>query len=145
MGMGANAGFLSALGWRVVGVDLSDVAVFAAHRQFPALLPVIADLGCFSFPPAAFDMILNFYFLNRRWLRDFERITRPGGVVMVETLTVDMLDQDKSIAPQHLLEREELPTYFTNWEILYQAEGWVRSDHGKTKAVSSLIARKSAR
>jgi tellurite methyltransferase len=142
MGKGANAGYLASLDWRVIGVDISDVAVFSARKNFPAIFPVLADLSNLRFPDHSFDLILNLYYLNRDWLSDFSRILKPGGMLIIETLTVDMLYQDPNITRSHLLARGELHQQFACFDILYKNEGWIESDHGSKKSVSSLIARK---
>lgn len=50
MGLGANVGWLLAHGLRVIGVDISEVAVRQALVRHPGLQAVIADLTAFTWP-----------------------------------------------------------------------------------------------
>ena len=61
-----DAAFLLARGLNVVGVDLSEVATREAKLRWPDLQAVLADLSHFGLPVAAFDVIINFYFLDRK-------------------------------------------------------------------------------
>ncbi len=142
MGMGANSAFLLSQGWRVIGVDVSDVAVYQAKRAYPAIQAVIADLVQFRLPPERFDLILNLYYLDRRLWPVYHRVLKPGGLVIIETLLREM-SVLRADMPQHfLLEPGELRAAFQDWDILLDREGWVASDHGKEKCVASLIARR---
>ncbi len=47
MGLGGNAGLLLERGLKVIGVDISEVAVRQSHQRLPDLLAVQADLTCF--------------------------------------------------------------------------------------------------
>lgn len=141
MGLGGNAGLLLERGLRVVGVDISEVAVRQAHQRLPELLAVQADLTCFHLPPAAFDVILNFYYLQRDLWPEYRRWLRPGGLLFFETMTRQMLESQPDIDPVYLLEIGELVQAFARWEILVYREGWQTSSQGRPRAVASLIAR----
>lgn len=141
MGVGQNAAVLVERGLTVVGVDISSTAVLQARRRSPHLLAVIADLQQGFLPAARFDVILNFYYLQRSLLARLPVMLNPGGMVLVETLTREMLSLNPEIEPAYLLEAGELRRIFTGWDILLYREGWVTSDHGNRKAIASLIAR----
>lgn len=140
MGLGVNAHWLIAHGYRVLGMDIASAAVFSAKRREPALLAVIADLEEFVFPEATFTAVLNFYYLNRKLLLGLPGILRPGGVVIIETLTVDMLKVKPDLPAEFLLQKSELPRLFSKWKIHFYDEGWRPSDHGGQKSVARLIA-----
>ena len=142
MGMGGCSGILLERGLQVVGVDISAVAVRQAKARLPGLKAVIADLRSFYLPPAAFDVITNFYFLDRDLWVAYRRALRPGGVLVFETLTGEMLSMMPDMNSKYLLAQDELRQAFTDWEILAYREGWTRSERGSSKAVASLIARK---
>jgi len=141
-GTGRNAHFLEQHGFQVIGVDVSWQALRRAARFAPASHWVLADLECFSVPAGAFDVILNFYFLQRNLWPVFYRALRPGGLLFLETLTQDMRLHRPDLQDCNLLAAGELENAFPNMETLYHSEGWVESDHGKQKAVASLIARR---
>lgn len=141
MGLGGNACWLVQRGFRVMGVDISSVAVAQAKADCPQLMAVIADLVEFHFPDHCFDAVLNFYFLDRNLLHDLARILRPGGIAVVETLTVDMRQIRPDLPEENLLQKGELQTFFAGWDILYRQAGWQASDHGGQKSVAGMIAR----
>lgn len=140
MGLGANARWLVERGFRVVGVDISGVAVLRARARCPRIQAVIADLDEFVLPEHTFSAVLNFYFLDRALLRGLPRLLQPGGVAIVETLTREMLGVKPDLPPEFLLEKGELADLFSGWRILHYQEGWQASDHGGQKSVASLIA-----
>ena len=142
MGMGGNAAYLLSRGLRVVGIDVSSVAVRQAKRRLPDLMAVIADLRRFYLPAARFDVILNFFYLQRELWGDYQRALRPGGILILETLTLDMLSINPEIDPAYLLQPGELKTAFAHWQILESREGWVAMDTPRPRAVASLVARR---
>ena len=140
-GTGRNARFLEQQGFQVIGVDVSWQALRRAAQFSPASHWVLADLEHFSIPDGSFDVILNFYFLQRDLWPIFCRALRPGGLLFLETLTQDMRLHRPDLQDCNLLTAGELKHAFQNLEKLYHFEGWTESDHGKQKAVASLIAR----
>jgi len=142
MGLGGNAGFLLGRGLRVLGVDVSWVAVRRAAGQHPGLLAVVADLNHFHLPVETFDVILNFYYLQRDLWSAYQRLLRPGGTLIIETLTMDMLRLRPDTDPKYLLQPGELRQAFASWEVLVYREGWVDSRRGQPQAVAGLVARK---
>lgn len=145
MGVGQNAALLIEHGLDVIGVDISTSAVRQAKTREPRIMAVVADLERFRFPSARFDVILNFYYLQRRSFTEFAQLLKPGGWLVFETLTLPMRDIKPEIAPEHLLGEGELIQAFERWEIVRYSEGWVTSDHGNQKAIASLIARRPGR
>jgi tellurite methyltransferase len=142
MGLGSNAGFLIDRGLRVVGVDISEVAVRKAKQRYPAISAVIADLAQFHIPPCTFDVILNFFYLDRNLWSSYKKALKPGGFLFFETLTIDMLQVHPEINPAYLLAKDELKLPFAEFEILLYHEGWYQSAKGHPRAAASLIARK---
>ena len=142
MGLGGNAHFLLERGLRVIGVDVSWVAARQAKAHLPALMAVVADLTRFRLPENCFDVILNFYFLQRELWLHYRRALRPGGILVIETLTQEMRGLRPDIDPQYLLHPGELQAAFNDWQILAYREGWVETETRHPKAVASLIARR---
>jgi len=141
MGAGKNVLALLEKGYDVVGIDISSVAVRKAHDRFPQVKTVIADLANFYLPSVYFDLVLNFYYLQRDIWPEFHRILKPGGLLFFETLTIQMRKVKPELTPKFLLEEGELITAFQDWDILLYREGWVTSGRGDEKSVASMIAR----
>jgi tellurite methyltransferase len=141
MGLGGNASLLLQRGLRVIGVDISEVAVRQAKTHLPDLMAVVADLAHFHFPPATFDLILNFFYLQRNLWPVYVRALRPGGILVLETLTEAMLTIHPEIPPRYLLQPTELSTAFPCLETLVYQEGWQNLDSRHPRSVASLIAR----
>jgi tellurite methyltransferase len=141
MGAGKNVQPLLEKGIDVIGVDLSSAAVFQARSHFPMIKAVIADLTQFSFPSNHFDLILNFYYLQRQLWPEFRRMLKPGGLLFFETLTEQMLLTKPDINVEFLLKEGELALAFQDWDILVYQEGWFTGDRGNQKCVASMIAR----
>jgi hypothetical protein len=145
MGLGVNAGYLLDHGLRVVGVDISNVAVTQVKKEFPAIIAVIADIERFFIPPAKFDVILNFLYLQRNLWPDMIRGLKLGGLLFIECLTEDMLIDHPEIDPIYLLKPGELQGIFTTppvdmeLEILHYFEGWSSSASSHRRAVASMI------
>jgi tellurite methyltransferase len=141
MGFGSNSALLIEHGLKVVGIDISSSAVFRAKQSIPALMAIIADLTQFCLPFRTFDVLLDFYYLQRDLWPEFPRILKPGGILLLETLTQPMRQIRPDMRPEFLLEPGELAEAFKEWEIIKIEEGLIKSDHGSEKVVASLIAR----
>jgi len=140
-GMGRNAGYLIEHGHQVVGVDISYAGLSIAKHKLPALNAILADLVTYQFPSQCFDAILNFYYFQKNLWLDFRRMLKPGGVIFVETLTIEMKEINPAYPDEFLLQNGELLDIFKDWEILVYQEGWKKSDNGHLKSVASLIAK----
>jgi SAM-dependent methyltransferase len=94
MGEGRNAIYLARLGWRVTGVDLSDVAVAQARKHAAQagvpLEAVVADLDQYDFGHERWDLIALFYmhaWFHLSKLPSAQRLRdalKPGGVLVIE-------------------------------------------------------------
>jgi tellurite methyltransferase len=142
MGLGGNAGFLMQHGLRVLGVDVSWVAVRKAKERLPDLMAVLADLTEFKLSTACFDVIVNFFYLQRDLWSSFKRALRPGGVLLMESMIQEMAQVKPEIDPAYLLQPDELRESFSDFEFLFYYEGWQNSDGKHPRAVASLVARK---
>jgi tellurite methyltransferase len=141
MGLGGNASYLLARGLKVVGLDISGVAARRAKEWLPELMAVQVDLINFDLPSGKFDVILNFYYLQRSLWDKYRDWLLPGGILVFESLTLDMLKYQPDIDPQYLLQPGELLDGFRDFEILEYREGERISGSGRRSAVASLIAR----
>ena len=94
MGEGRNAIFLAQQGWRVTGVDYSEVAVKMARDRAAKLgVPlqcIVQDLDTYDFGRERWDLILLFYM--HAWFHTsltnppqrVLRALRPGGLLVME-------------------------------------------------------------
>ena len=144
MGLGGNAGFLLERGLNVIGIDISDVAVRHAKARLDKLMAVQADLTQFYLPDESFDVIVNFYYLQRDLWPQYLRALCPGGWLVFETLTQEMHQRLPDTDPSYLLAAGELKKAFENLEIIDYREGWTEGDNGHIRATASLLARKPA-
>jgi tellurite methyltransferase len=142
MGLGGNAGFLIERGLRVIGLDVSEVAAQRAKQQWPQLMAAVIDLNRFNLPAAHFDVVINFYYLQRDLWPLYRRVIRSGGVLIFESLLIDTLQVRPDYKPEYLLHPGELRSAFSNWDILMYQEGWRDIDCDSPRAVVSLVARK---
>lgn len=141
MGLGGNAGFLLSRGLKVVGMDISEVALRRAKERLPELMAVQIDLPSLRLPARTFDVILNFYYLQRDLWPQYAGALKPGGLLVFETLTQEMRSRQPDIDPQYLLAAGELAGAFPTLETLVYQEGWTPGTSGHPRPVASLVAR----
>ncbi len=148
MGTGRNALYLASLGFRVTGIDLSAVAVEKCRQKAEALglaiEAVVADLERYELPAEEYDLIVNFYYLQRDLAPQIVAALKAGGVLVFETYTIDQLRF--GYGPKkadHLLRPGELREMFAGLETLLYHESVIQGDRGP-KAVARLIGRKRA-
>ena len=139
-GTGRHALHLAGLRWDVVAVDSSPTAVrIVRERAAAAGLRVdarIADLetGAFAIEPAAYDLICDFFYLQRDLFREIRDGVRPGGIVAAE---IHLRDEQPH---RFVLEPGELRREFEGWKILYYSEA-VRPGH--TRPSAAILARRA--
>ncbi len=142
MGLGGNAKFLIDHGLRVIGLDIAEVGLHQAKTRLPTLMAAVYDLDRLELPANSFDVIINFYFLQRRLWPIYKHALRSGGVLIMETLLIDTLQVRPDYNPDYLLQPAELRRAFADWEILVYREGWQSKDCEDARSVASLVARK---
>lgn len=151
MGEGRNALYLARHGWQVTGVDLSETAVAKclrrAQEEGVVVEAIAADLATYRIPEDTYDLILDFYYLQRDLISSMKAGLRPGGMVVFETYTLEHLQYEGGPRdPAYLLASNELLDHFRDFRVILYRE-WVvdsEKDPGK-KAIASLIARKPER
>jgi len=144
LGLGGNAGFLIERGLRVIGADISEVGVRRAKDRWPSLMGAVIDLTRYRWPLCSFDVILNFYYCQRNLWPRFRSLLKPGGVLIMETLTIETLRVRPDYTPDFLLQPDELRRAFADWEVLVYREGWIEMKDHSPRAVASLVARRPA-
>jgi SAM-dependent methyltransferase len=146
-GEGKNAVFLARHGFDVEAVDISEKGLRKARRlareKGVKVKTVLADLDHCPIEKEHYDLITNFYFLDRRLIPRIKRGLKKGGRVVFETYLTEQssLCQEGPRNPKYLLKHNELLTLFKGFRILLYREGIFR-EGGKKKALASLIAEK---
>jgi SAM-dependent methyltransferase len=146
-GEGRNAVFLAQHGFDVDAVDISEIALRKARKLAREMKVKIhtflADLDNHPIEKEQYDLITNFYFLNRSLIRKMKRGLKKGGIVIFETYTLEHrnLGTAGPKDPRYFLKPNELLKLFKEFQILFYREG-ILKEAGKRKAIASLIAKK---
>jgi SAM-dependent methyltransferase len=160
-GVGRHALYLAEHGWKVTAVDSSQVGIEILRRRArSARIPVptrrdsqasclptidarVANLeeSEFEIEPEAYDLICNFYYLQRDLFPAIRAGVKPGGAVVAAIHLDDGNIDAKPHNPAFLLEPGKLKTLFSNWEITYYREG-PSDEGGHHHDTAYLIARK---
>jgi tellurite methyltransferase len=146
-GEGRNSVFLALHGFEVEAVDISKAGLAKARRlsreEGVRIRTVCADLDDFVIPREGYDLIADFYFLNRTLIPRMKRGVKQGGRVIFETYLLEHRDRGLG-GPGHAryyLRPNELLHLFSDFRVLFYREGTFR-EGGRVKAVASLIAEK---
>ena len=145
MGEGRNGVYLATQGYRVLGLDISEVGLRKAHRlarEFNTTIETkVVDLENAQLATGAYDVIVVSYYLQRNLFPQIKRALKPGGVIVMETFNENHARYKPDFPKQYLLRRNELLSVLQDFEVIrYQAV-----DDGETKAFSSILARKPRR
>lgn len=143
-GVGTNSLFLARRGLRIIALDISLVASQMAKQRATChslpVFPAVYDLKDPWLPPARFDVIVNFNFLERATFSIYREALKPGGILFFETflkINSDVAD------PDYYLEPGELRAAFRDFEIIHWSESSVSTQVPHLhKAKAQLIARK---
>ncbi len=145
-GDGRNALYLARLGFEVDAIDVSDVAIdalrAAADERSLAIEPRVVDLERESPEAAAYDVVVNFNYLQRDLFGALEQALRPGGWLVFETFGRAHLDElGKSMNEAYVLGDNELLHAFPELRVRHYREGVVAGPAGP-RGVASLVARR---
>lgn len=147
MGEGRNTLYLASQGYTVTGVDGSRTAVqkclHLAKNRGLLVNVVAADLACYLIPPEEYDLIINFYYLQRDLLPKIKSGLRPGGMVVFETYTEEQARYGHPRNPAYLLKSNELLHSFLDYKVIVYRESVLSvKEAGKEKVIASIIAQK---
>lgn len=125
-GEGRNSVFLALNGFRVTGLDISDIGLAKAAARAKEE-EVIVDFRRVDLErhiiTEKYDLILNFNFLLRELIPDEVQSLNPGGLLLFDTIM-----ESKALLeahnPAYLLRRGELASLFNTCEgeILFSEE-----------------------
>lgn len=127
-GQGQNSLFLAEKEFMVDALDISNIAL----KQFehPLIRKQVVDFDHYRFQENHYDLILNFFFLERRLFPYMAGGLKPGGILLFETF---LPDEDHGTNPDHKLREQELLYSFLGLKVIYYHE---------TKNRATLIAQR---
>ncbi len=134
-GNGRNLKFLAKKGLNCLGIDISEEALACIPKE-QGIQTICEDLDLYELPKKAFDVILNFYFLDLRILRQVVGALREGGLFLLETfIQDDAFITD--IAPAKMLKQGELEAIFETFKTIHQEYKVIirEKNHQKAKVV----------
>lgn len=141
MGQGRNGVYLATQGFDVTGLDISEkglrMARKLAEEHHVAVETRVVDLEQAALEKNAYDVVLDVYYLQRNLIPQIKAALKSGGMVVMETYTLDHLKYNPKFRREWLLESNELLELFKDFTVLrYQAV-----DDGKV-AFASILAQK---
>ncbi|MGE5147068.1 MAG: class I SAM-dependent methyltransferase [Candidatus Eiseniibacteriota bacterium] len=157
-GEGRNGIWLAQQGLKVTSVDFSPIAIEKAKKRAAelgvALDLVVADLGTWNWPKAAFDVVAGIFFQfatpaeRAAIFANMKAALKPGGLVIIEGYGPKQLEY-KTGGPgvlENLYTEKLLGDAFGDFEILelraYDAEIEEGEGHKGLSALVDLVARK---
>ena len=130
MGEGRNAVFLAQQGFKVLGFDVSDVAIEKAKKlaydRGVQIETKVADVDLYLFPLLGFDSIILSYFKPPpRYYNEIVRALAQGGTVLIESYTTDQLTREPvgGFENQDYFYPNEVLKNFKDLQILFYNEG----------------------
>ena len=147
-GKGRNARFLAERGFTVTGIDVSSVALEEARRRSAEtslqITWVRADLEQMQLPRAAYDLIVNFNYLQRSLIPHIKKSLKAGGHLIFETFLIDQQAVGRPKNPAYLLQHNELLDFFRDFRVLCYREGKF-TKKGEAAFRAGIFARKIVR
>jgi SAM-dependent methyltransferase len=145
-GAGRNALWLARRGFTVFAVDISREGLERLRRRARDerldIHLVQADLERFAFPGDKFDLIVNTRFLLRSLFPAFRGALKPGGLLLLETFSVDEIETlGGGMRRDHTLERGEVGEVFGEFEVLLYEEGTFE-ECGRKRGLVRFVGRK---
>jgi SAM-dependent methyltransferase len=145
-GGGRNSIYLAENGWEVCAVDASAeglkiARLRAAERNVEVGL-VNADLakGEFEIEVESFDLIADFFYLQRDLWLDIRAGVKPRGLFVSEIHLESDAPGLRAMNPLFLLRPGELLNEFSGWKVEHFSEG-VRDNSG-ARPTARIIARR---
>jgi SAM-dependent methyltransferase len=127
-GTGENAVFLAKAGFVVDAVDISDIAIQKAkelaRKEGVYVNFICADLDHFVPEENAYELVVNFYYLNRSLIPKLKRALKQEGLIIFETYNEKHTLVKKDFNPEYLLKEGELLQLFRDFEVLHYSESF---------------------
>jgi len=146
-GQGRNSLYLAERGFEVVAMDISAVALNEARKRAELKQLRIdwrqTDLEAVRLDEAAYDLIVNFNYLQRSLIPHIKRAIKSGGHVVFETYLIDQIAIGHPKNPDYLLRHNELLEHFREFRILCYREGKFK-DNGEASYRAGIFAQRIA-
>jgi tellurite methyltransferase len=138
-GAGRNAIWLAQRGWEVTLMDISDTGIELARQKAGPVAShihfVIDDLTGFRSSQTQFDLVVVFFYLERRIFPEIVKAIRPGGILIYKTCTLEQAKLEGGPKdPAFLLQPGELSRLARGLRVLEYNETVAK------KATAELIA-----
>jgi tellurite methyltransferase len=144
-GLGRHALWLASRGWRVCGVDLSEVAIrkltHTALELNVSLDACVGDASEYKCGSARFDLIVLFYHTDHNLVPKVVSALNPGGLLICKLSLRWDTDARLTAVATDPLNRNELLSLFPELHVLYHQERQVR-DRGSSSLQGGSKARK---
>lgn len=126
-GIGRHAIWLARRHWQVTLADISPVGIDQARHHAGDLANHInfqvADLADFVAGTKSYDLLLVFFYLERKIFPELVKVLRPGGLLIYKTYTRENPRFGRGPThSQHLLANNELLHAFPGLRVLYYQE-----------------------
>ena len=147
-GIGRNSRFLSQYAEKVIGVDISDVAITQARElasQMANVQFIVADLDNGLPFQQEFDLVLVVRYVNPELLRMLPKFLVPNGAILIEEhLRWD--DPNLELAgpknPDYRVAPGDIAQALSVLQTVHSFEGLVTDPLGEVSAVSQFIGTK---
>ena len=144
-GPARNAVFLAARGFVVDAVDNSREGLEMARRfmreEKVSINLIFADLARYAIRPEKYDLVLNFFYLDREIMPALIAGIKIGGYLVFESFTVDNFRFMPGKDPRHYLGPNELLGLMGGLRVLTYREGTV-VEAGMVRSTARMIARR---
>jgi len=116
-GLGQNSLFLAEKGFKVDSLDISDIAL--SQFSHPKVSKKQVDFDTYRFQENHYDLIIDFYFLERRLFPYIIAALKPGGFFIFESF---LSSKETFSNPDHKLRSQELLHAFLPLQIISYVE-----------------------
>ncbi len=161
-GEGKNAAFLAQQGAEVEAIDISDLAIQNARRQWPEMRRLtwrVGDIRCLDFQPEYYDVVVAYGVLHclqspaeiHTTLLRLKQTTRPSGYLVL--CAFNQRRQELGAHPGFtpcLLSHTEYTSLFSGWQIIAVSDADLTEFHPHnhiehTHSLTRILARKEQR